>query len=58
MINSKDRIVKHKLGLLNLADELSNVSQACKIMGVNKILFTATAIPDMKLGQKRRSLVR
>ena len=26
-------IVKHKLGLLNLATELGNVSQACKIMG-------------------------
>ncbi|TWC43782.1 hypothetical protein FBY04_1586 [Pseudomonas sp. SJZ080] len=23
-------IVKHKLGLLNLAEELGNVSQACK----------------------------
>ena len=39
MINSNDRIVKHKLGLLNLADELSNVSQACKIMGVSRDTF-------------------
>ena len=33
MINSNDRIVKHKLGLLNLATELGNVSRACKVMG-------------------------
>lgn len=25
-------ITKHKMGLLNLADELSNVSQACRVM--------------------------
>ena len=39
MINSKDKIVKHKLGLLNLADELSTVSKACKIMGVGRDTF-------------------
>ena len=32
-------IVKHKLGLLTLAEELSNVSQACKIMGVSRDTF-------------------
>ena len=32
-------IVKHKLGLLNLAEELGNVSQACKIMGVSRDIF-------------------
>lgn len=32
-------IVKHKLGLLNLAQELGNVSQACKIMGVSRDTF-------------------
>jgi len=32
-------IVKHKLGLLNLAEELGNVSQACKIMGVSRGTF-------------------
>ena len=30
-------IVKHKLRLLNLAEELGNVSQACKIMGVSRV---------------------
>lgn len=32
-------IVKHKLGLLSLAEELGNVSQACKIMGVSRDTF-------------------
>ena len=32
-------IVKHKLRLLNLAEELGNVSQACKIMGVSRDTF-------------------
>lgn len=32
-------VVKHKLGLLNLAEELNNVSQACKIMGVSRDTF-------------------
>lgn len=32
-------IVKHKLGLLNLAEELGNVSRACKIMGVSRDTF-------------------
>jgi len=27
-------IIKHKMGLLNLAEELRNVSQACRVMGV------------------------
>lgn len=35
----KQPIVKHKLGLLNLAQELGNVSQACKIMGVSRDTF-------------------
>lgn len=32
-------IVKHKLGLLNLAQELGNISQACKVMGVSRDTF-------------------
>jgi len=39
MINSNERIVKHKIGLLNLAEELGNVSQACKIMGLSRDTF-------------------
>ncbi|HHD2053484.1 TPA: helix-turn-helix domain-containing protein, partial [Klebsiella pneumoniae] len=32
-------VIKHKAGLLNLAEELSNVSKACKIMGVSRDTF-------------------
>lgn len=33
------RIIKNKLGLLNLAQELGNVSKACKIMGLSRDTF-------------------
>ena len=39
MIHSSDRIIKHKIGLLNLAEELGNVSRACKLMGVSRDTF-------------------
>ena len=39
MFNSNERIIKHKLGLLNLAEELGNVSQACKVMGLSRDTF-------------------
>jgi len=32
-------VIKHKLGLLNLAAELGNVSRACKVMGVSRDTF-------------------
>ena len=34
-----DKIVKNKLGLLKLAEELGNVSQACKVMGFSRDTF-------------------
>ena len=39
MLHNNERIVKHKIGLLNLAEELSNVSKACKIMGLSRDTF-------------------
>lgn len=39
MLHSSERIIKHKLGLLNLAEELGNVSRACKIMGLSRDTF-------------------
>lgn len=39
MLHSNDKIVKHKVGLLNLADELGNISKACKMMGVSRDTF-------------------
>ncbi|WP_291971806.1 helix-turn-helix domain-containing protein, partial [Candidatus Symbiopectobacterium sp.] len=35
MLHTNNLIIKHKAGLLNLAEELGNVSKACKIMGVS-----------------------
>lgn len=39
MLHSNDRIIKHKVGLLNLAEELNNVAKACKMMGVSRDTF-------------------
>jgi ACT domain-containing protein len=39
MIHSNQKIIKHKVGLLNLAEELGNVSKACKMMGVSRDTF-------------------
>lgn len=34
-----DKIIKHKVGLLNLAEELGNVSKACQMMGLSRGTF-------------------
>ena len=34
-----DKIISTKLGLLNLAEELGNVSKACKVMGFSRDTF-------------------
>ena len=39
MTHTTNRIIKHKAGLLNLAEELGNVSRACKVMGVSRDTF-------------------
>ncbi len=39
MLNTTDKIIKHKVGLLNLADELGNVSKACQVMGMSRDTF-------------------
>lgn len=39
MQQSTNPIIKHKAGLLNLAQELGNVSKACKVMGVSRDTF-------------------
>lgn len=38
MLNSNVKIIKHKVGLLNL-EELGNVSKACKVMGLSRDTF-------------------
>lgn len=39
MLENNARIIKHKVGLLNLAEELGNVSKACKVMGLSRDTF-------------------
>ncbi|MCG7537636.1 helix-turn-helix domain-containing protein, partial [Pseudoalteromonas sp. OOF1S-7] len=39
MLHINNPIIKHKAGLLNLAEELGNVSKACKMMGVSRDTF-------------------
>ena len=36
---TKDKVIKNKLGLLRLAEELGNVSRACKVMGFSRDSF-------------------
>jgi hypothetical protein len=38
-LNTTDKIIKHKTGLLNLAEELGNVSKACQVMGMSRDTF-------------------
>jgi hypothetical protein len=39
MLHTANPIIKHKAGLLNLAEELGNASNACKIMGFSRDTF-------------------
>lgn len=39
MIRTNNPIIKHKADLLKLAEELGNISKACKIMSVSRDTF-------------------
>lgn len=39
MLHCNQKIIKNKVGLLNLAEELGNVSRACKVMGFSRDTF-------------------
>lgn len=39
MIHTTDKVIKHKIGLLNLAEDLGNVSKACQVMGLSRDTF-------------------
>lgn len=39
MYHTTERIIKNKVGLLNLAQELGNISKACKVMGLSRETF-------------------
>src|ERR1700760_3594350 len=38
-MNQESKLIKSKLGLLNLAEHLGNVSQACKVIGSSRDSF-------------------
>ncbi|PUB12057.1 winged helix-turn helix protein [Yoonia sediminilitoris] len=48
MLNSTDKIIQHKTGLLNLAEALGNVSKACQVMGYSRdrVCRCASAVED------------
>ena len=61
MLHTSNPIIKHKAGLLNLAEELGNVSRACKVMGVSRDTFyryqelVETGGIDALINQSRRT---
>ena len=64
MLHTANPVIKHKAGLLNLAEELSNVSKACKIMGVSRDTFyryrelVAEGGVDAQINRSRRVPMR
>ena len=38
-METEEKIIKNKVGLLNLAEELGNVTQACRVMGFSRDSF-------------------
>ena len=49
MIETNRKIIKNKVGLLNLAEQLGNVSRACKVMGFSRDIFYSGS--SLKIGQ-------
>lgn len=41
-MTTEEKVIKAKLGLLKLAEQLGNVSQVCKVMATPEIAFTAS----------------
>ena len=50
MTTQQEKVLKPKLGLLELAKQLGNVSQACKIMGYSRdtLLPLQGAVPERR----------
>ena len=53
-MNTDQKIIKNKVGLLNLAEMLGSVSEACKVMGYSRDSFYATP-PIQSIRQSRSS---
>ena len=52
MLNTTDKIIKHKVGLLNLAEELDNISKACQIMGTSRDTSIVTRMLWMRAASR------
>ncbi len=51
-MTNAEKIIKNKLGVLRLAEELGNVSQACRIMGYSRDSFTVLENCMLNMVQK------
>ena len=59
MTSLNQNVIRHKIGLLNLATELGNVSKACKVMGLSRDTFcSGLIIPDTILGGTVATMTR
>lgn len=58
MSSVQQNVIKHKVGLLNLAAELGNVSRACKVMGFqHSTSYTSAIDPGLTSCSRERFLV-
>ena len=39
MIHRTEKVISYNVGLINVAEQLQNVSQACKVMGFSRDTF-------------------
>ena len=53
MLSTNDKIIKHRVGLLSLAEELGNVAKACQVMGLSSDTFYRTSLLLMRVVLKR-----
>jgi molybdenum-dependent DNA-binding transcriptional regulator ModE len=51
-MSTEEKVIKAKLGLLKLAEQLGNVSQACKVMGYSRV--QPQSVADKTKRVKRR----
>jgi hypothetical protein len=52
-MTTSQKIIRHKVGLLELGKQLGNVSQACKIMGYSRAASTASKSCTRRAARRR-----
>jgi hypothetical protein len=52
-MNTVQKVIKVKVGLLELAKQLGNVSQACKVMGYSWDSFIGSKSCMTRVGKRR-----